>query len=63
MSMWVVIGIIVGVLGIIISNIMLLKYSAKFKMPKAYTPPEVPGKKQAEAESGEESEQKRSDHD
>ena len=32
MSMWVVIGIIVGVLGIIISNIMLLKYSAKFKM-------------------------------
>ena len=34
MSMWVVIGIIVGVLGIIISNIMLLKYSAKFKMPK-----------------------------
>ncbi|MDY6927188.1 MAG: DUF2897 family protein [Pseudomonadota bacterium] len=60
MSMWVVIGIIVGVLGIIISNIMLLKYSAKFKMPKAYTP-EVPGKKQAEADSGEESEQKRSD--
>tara|TARA_Y100001956_G_scaffold29986_1_gene29562 strand:- start:304 stop:495 length:192 start_codon:yes stop_codon:yes gene_type:complete len=61
MSMWVVIGIIVGVLGIIISNIMLLKYSAKFKMPKAYTPPEAPGKKQTEAVNDEKSEQKRSD--
>lgn len=63
MSIWVVIGIIVGVLGIIISNIMLLKYSAKFKMPKAYRPPEVPGKQQAETDNGEESEQKRADQD
>ena len=63
MSMWVVIGVIVGVLGIIISNIMLLKYSAKFKMPKAYTPPDAPGKKQAEAAKGEEPEHKRADQD
>ena len=42
MSTWAVVGIIVIVLGVIASNIMLLKYSAKFKMPKAYTPPEAP---------------------
>ncbi len=41
MSIWAVIGIIAIVLGVIISNIMLLKYSAKFKMPKAYTPPKA----------------------
>ncbi|MDC8831494.1 DUF2897 family protein [Alteromonas gilva] len=39
MSTWAVIGIIAIVLGVIVSNIMLLKYSAKFKMPKTYTPP------------------------
>ena len=35
MSTWAIIGIIVLVLGIIISNVMLLKYSAKmpFKSP------------------------------
>lgn len=42
MSTWAVVGIIIIVLGVIASNIMLLKYSAKFKMPKAYTPPEAP---------------------
>ncbi|NVK55446.1 MAG: DUF2897 family protein [Alteromonadaceae bacterium] len=41
MSMWAVIGIIAIVLSVIVSNIMLLKYSAKFKLPKTYTPPEV----------------------
>lgn len=40
MSTWAVIGIITIVLGIIVSNIMLLKYSAKFKMPKTFTAPE-----------------------
>ncbi len=48
MSTWAVIGIIAIVLGVIVSNIMLLKYSAKFKMPKTYTPPEASHKNAAE---------------
>ncbi|GGF70809.1 DUF2897 family protein [Alteromonas lipolytica] len=48
MNIWLVLGIIVMVLGVIASNIMLLKYSAKFKMPKAYTPPEVPHDKKTD---------------
>lgn len=40
MNIWVVIGLIVLVLGIIVGNILLLKYSAKmpFKSPKAINP-------------------------
>lgn len=60
MSMWAVIGIIAVVLGVIISNIMLLKYSAKFKMPKTYTPPDSPGAKKAGEKADDEPEQKRS---
>lgn len=48
MSTWAVIGLIAIVLGVIVSNIMLLKYSAKFKMPKAYTPPETSDTEQSE---------------
>lgn len=44
MSTWAIIGIIALVIGMLISNIMLLKYSAKFKMPKTYTPPEPSNK-------------------
>lgn len=35
---WTII-IIVVVLGVIVSNVMLLKYSAKFKLPKSYHDP------------------------
>ncbi len=41
MNTWFIIGIIALVLGVIVSNIMLLRYSAKFKLPPAY---KVPGK-------------------
>lgn len=49
MSTWAVIGLIAIVLGVIVSNIMLLKYSAKFKMPKAYTPPKSEGESSSDA--------------
>ena len=48
MSTWAVIGLIAIVLGVIVSNVMLLKYSAKFKMPKAYTPPKASNNEQSE---------------
>ena len=51
MSTWAVIAIIVAVLAVIASNIMLLKYSAKFKMPKSYTPPEASNKYAKQKES------------
>ncbi|MDM7861168.1 DUF2897 family protein [Alteromonas sp. ASW11-36] len=37
MSTWLIVGIIVLVLGLIVSNIMLLKYSAKLPMKKGST--------------------------
>ncbi|MEC7825097.1 MAG: DUF2897 family protein [Pseudomonadota bacterium] len=40
MNTWFIVGIIVLVLGVIVSNIMLLRYSAKFKLPPAYRVPE-----------------------
>lgn len=48
MSTLAVIGLIAIVLGVIVSNIMLLKYSAKFKMPKAYTPPKASDNEQTD---------------
>ncbi|RDV27554.1 DUF2897 family protein [Alteromonas aestuariivivens] len=40
MSLGWTILIILLVLGVVIGNITLLKYSARFKMPKSYRPPE-----------------------
>ncbi|MGB2427326.1 MAG: DUF2897 family protein [Alteromonas sp.] len=37
MNAWLIAGVIVLVLGLIISNIMLLKYSAKLPMKKSST--------------------------
>ncbi len=40
---WVLI-IVALVLGVVVGNIMLLKYSAKFKAPKGFAPKENPYK-------------------
>ena len=39
MSLTWTIVVIVLVLGVIVSNVMLLKYSAKFKLPQSYHDP------------------------
>lgn len=48
---WIII-IVVLVLGVILSNIMLLKYSKRFKTPKGFTPKDDPYKDKDDEKDG-----------